>query len=86
VCPGCGYRYPDGQTCCPTLATVRPVLRRRRRECPDAVARLTPIQFADLHRTTTRTQRATVRQAAPISPSPNRAPSLFDLTGKDSAR
>src|SRR5919112_3809456 len=20
VCPGCGYRYPDGQTCCPTLA------------------------------------------------------------------
>jgi hypothetical protein len=88
VCPGCGYRYPDGLTSCPTLATVRPVLRRRRRECPDAVARLTPVQFADLHRTHARTQRAPVWQAAVLttSPSPNRAPSLFDHTGKDPAR
>ena len=34
VCPGCGYRYPDGRTDCPTLATVRPLLYRRRSEDP----------------------------------------------------
>lgn len=60
VCPGCGYRYPDGQTSCPTLSTVRPILRRRRYEDEAAVARLAPVQFADLRSTTnTRTQRAT---------------------------
>ena len=32
VCPGCGYRYPDGTFDCPTLATVRPLLLRRRGE------------------------------------------------------
>jgi hypothetical protein len=50
VCPGCGYRYPDGVLDCPTNATVRPLLLRRRGEDPDAVASLTPDQFADLHR------------------------------------
>jgi hypothetical protein len=87
VCPGCGYRYPDGQTCCPTLSTVRPLLWRRRHENPDAVAQLSPVQFADLHRTHTRPVRATVRQPAirPL-PSPTRATSLFDSTGKDPAR
>jgi len=87
VCPGCGYRYPDGVTDCPTNATVRPLLYRRRGEDRDAVARLTPDQSADLHnRDITRLHRAAVRQAA--SPScPNRhAPTLFDhLDGKDPA-
>jgi DNA-binding Lrp family transcriptional regulator len=87
VCPGCGYRYPDGVTDCPTLATVRPLLVRRRGEDPDAVAHLSSVQFADLHhRITTRLQRAAVRQAASLSPSPDRAPALFDHNGKDPAR
>ena len=88
VCPGCGYRYPDGRTDCPTLATVRPLLYRRRSEDPAAVASLCCVQFADLHhRTHTRTQRAAVRQAASPVPGPNRAaPALFDPYGKDPAR
>ena len=86
-CPGCGYRYPNGVLDCPTLATVRPLLVRRRGEDPDAVNLLNPAQFADLHhRITTRLQRAAVRQAAPTTPSPNRAVTLFDHTGKDPAR
>jgi hypothetical protein len=85
VCPGCGYRYPDGATDCPTVITIRPVLYRRRGEDPEAVARLVPDQFADLHnRNKPRTERAAVRQAAHQTPCPNRrAPTLFDLDGKD---
>jgi hypothetical protein len=49
VCPGCGYRYPDNVTDCPTNATVRPLLYRRRTEDAKAVARLSADQFADLH-------------------------------------
>jgi hypothetical protein len=88
VCPGCGYRYPDGVCDCPTNATVRPLLLRRRGEDRDAVARLNPEQFADLHnRVTARLQRAAVRQAAQPSPCPNRpVPTLFDSDGKDPAR
>ena len=83
VCPGCGYRYPDGVSDCPTNLTVRPLLYRRRDEDRDAVARLNADQFADLHdRTTARLQRAAVRQAAPTTPRPNRAPTLFDPYGK----
>src|SRR5919107_4221776 len=52
VCPGCGYRYPDGVRDCPTNATVRPLLYRRRGDDPDAVARLTSVQFEDLHHPT----------------------------------
>ncbi|WP_338025539.1 hypothetical protein, partial [Actinoplanes awajinensis] len=63
-CPGCGYPYPDNVFDCPTNATVRPLLLRRRGEDQDAVARLTPDQFADLHNPKSRTQRATVRQSA----------------------
>jgi transcriptional regulator with XRE-family HTH domain len=88
VCPGCGYRYPDKVSDCPTNATVRPLLYRRRGEDPETVARLTADQFADLHdRTTARLQRAAVavRQAASITPCPHRAaPTLFD-NGKDTA-
>ncbi|GGQ87243.1 hypothetical protein [Couchioplanes azureus] len=85
VCPGCGYRYPDGVSDCPTNATVRPLLRRRRHEDDDAVARLSPVQFADLHATKPRIPRATaVRQAAFTALIPDRPAALFDLTGKDS--
>lgn len=88
VCPGCGFRYPDGVFDCPTLATVRPILRRRRGEDRDAVARLSPVQFADLHGThSARTHRAAaVRQAALSALVPDRpALPLFDLDGKDPA-
>lgn len=86
-CPGCGYRYPDGVTDCPTNLTVRPLLYRRRDEDRPAVARLSADQFADLHhRTTGRLQRAAVRQAAQPTACPNRPASLFDLDGKDLPR
>ena len=86
VCPGCGYRYPDGVADCPTNATVRPLLLRRRGEDRDAVAHLTPDQFADLHHRVTTRLRAAVRQAGPPEPCPNRvAPTLFDHHGKDPA-
>src|SRR3954467_14453606 len=39
VCPGCGYRYPDGVLDCPTNATVRPLLLKRRGQDPEAGAR-----------------------------------------------
>jgi hypothetical protein len=83
VCPGCGYRYPDGVTDCPTLATVRPVLHRRRAEDRDAVARLSPILFADLHHPHTarpdRAFRAVAAQVARSAPSPARPTTLLDL-------
>jgi hypothetical protein len=82
VCPGCGYRYPDGVTDCPTRATVRPVLYRRRGEDGQALARLSPDQYADLHNLkTARTNRAAAKQAARPNGAPDRgAPALFDLT------
>ncbi|WP_425440151.1 hypothetical protein [Pseudosporangium ferrugineum] len=87
VCPGCGYRYPEGQSDCPSNATVRPLLRRRRHEDDAAVARLSPVQFADLIGTTKpRTHRATaVRQAALTALVPDRPASLFDHSGKEPA-
>ncbi|OJF11909.1 hypothetical protein [Couchioplanes caeruleus] len=86
VCPGCGYRYPDGVSDCPTTATVRPILRRRRHEDDDAVARLSPVQFADLLTTKPRSPRATaVRQAVFTALIPDRPAALFDLSGKDPA-
>jgi hypothetical protein len=80
-CPGCGFRYPDNVSDCPTNATVRPLLRQRRGEDRDAVARLAPDQFADLIGTTKpRFTRAAVRQAASHAPDPNRpALPLFNL-------
>jgi len=88
VCPGCGYRYPDGVAYCPTLATVRPLLLRRRGEDREAVARLTPEQFEDLLKTnaskvTRAAQRA--RTEPPTTPA-YQATSLFDLAGKDAPR
>jgi hypothetical protein len=82
VCPGCGYRYPDKVTDCPTNATVRPVLYRRRAEDEKALTRLTSDQFADLHsQKTARANRTAARQAARPGVTPiGDMPSLFDLT------
>jgi hypothetical protein len=86
LCPGCGYRYPEGVTDCPTNATVRPLLYRRRGENTQALKRLSPIQYADLHENTTtrgKTRKA-VRQAAQPVMCPDRpAPTLFDPDGED---
>src|SRR3954454_6691747 len=83
VCPGCGYRYPDGSTDCPTNATVRPLLLRRRGEDPAAVARLDGVQFEDLHKTVaSKVTRAAHRQTEPPTPV-YRASSLFNYAGKD---
>jgi hypothetical protein len=88
VCPGCGYRYPEGVLDCPTNATVRPLLLRRRGEDRETVARLTPVQFEDLHQA----NRSKVTRAAnrartepPTTPA-YQATSLFDLAGKDAHR
>jgi hypothetical protein len=84
VCPGCGYRYPDGVLDCPTNATVRPLLLKRRGEDREAVARLDPVQFEDLHKPNrAKITRAALRQT-PERPTPAFvASSLFDLAGKD---
>jgi hypothetical protein len=81
VCPGCGYRYPDKMTDCPTLATVRPVLYRRRGEDRTALDRLTPDQFADLHNlSTARGMRAAASRLAQSGRTPHGdAPALFDV-------
>jgi hypothetical protein len=86
-CPGCGYPYPDNVSDCPTNATVRPLLKQRRGEDRDAVALLSPDQFADLLKPKSRTTRATVRQSATYAPDPNRpALPLFGLYGEDPTR
>jgi ribosomal protein S20 len=85
VCPGCGYRYPDGVLNCPTNATVRPLLLRRRGEDREAVARLNPEQFEDLLKANRSkvTRAATRRPAEPPTTPAYQATSLFDLAGKD---
>jgi hypothetical protein len=85
-CPGCGYRYPDGVLDCPTNATVRPLLLRRRGEDREAVAHLDPDQIADLHKPTTARLRAGARQAASSAPSPFTTAALFDPSRKEPAR
>ena len=88
VCPGCGYRYPDGVLTCPTNATVRPLLLRRRGEDRDAVARLTPEQFEDLLKTNASKVTRAAKRARPEPPTTPayQATSLFDLAGKDAPR
>jgi hypothetical protein len=85
VCPGCGYRYPEGVLNCPTNATVRPLLLRRRGEDRDAVARLSHEQFEDLLKTNATNLTRAARRARPEPPTTPayRATSLFDLAGKD---
>jgi hypothetical protein len=88
VCPGCGYRYPDGVLTCPTNATVRPLLMRRRGEDREAVARLTPEQFEDLLKSNANKVTRAAKRARPESPTTPayQATSLFDLAGKDAPR
>jgi hypothetical protein len=88
VCPGCGYRYPDQVLTCPTNATVRPLLLRRRGEDREAVARLSPEQFEDL---LTPNKSKLTRAANRVRPEPPTTPayqatSLFDLAGQDAPR
>jgi hypothetical protein len=86
VCPGCGYRYPDGTSDCPTLATVRPLLLRRRGEDRDAVARLNPVQFEDLHHTTrSKVTRAAKHTSTEPPTNGHRPASLFDLAAGSDA-
>ncbi|MEV0723292.1 hypothetical protein AB0I37_11015 [Micromonospora purpureochromogenes] len=84
LCPGCGFRYPDGVTDCPTNATVRPLLYRRRGEDKQALNVLTPDQLADLHNLkTARTNRTATRRAAqPTPPASREEPTLFGLADR----
>lgn len=88
VCPGCGYRYPEGVLNCTTNATVRPLLLRRRGEDREAVARLTPDQFEDLLKTNANKVTRAAKRARPQLPTTPafQATSLFDLAGKDPHR
>jgi hypothetical protein len=80
LCPGCGYPYPDKVTDCPTNATVRPLLYKRRTEDQKALHRLTPEQFADLHDANVlRTNRARARQAARDKARETLGYALFDI-------
>ncbi|MEU7875149.1 hypothetical protein [Dactylosporangium sp. NPDC049140] len=85
MCPACGYRYPLNAVDCPTNATVRPLLFKRRAEDEVAVARLTGAQLAFLRDPKSiLTDRRPVRQKAPTASCPDRTvPNLFDLIGKD---
>ena len=80
ACPGCGHQYADGEFDCPTNATVRRMLYRRRHEDPRAIARLNPMQTADLH---LRKPVRTTRSGLPsMTQQPNGdGPSLLDLIG-----
>jgi hypothetical protein len=85
ICPGCGYRYPDGVSDCPTNATVRPLLKARRHEDKDGLSRLTPDQFDDLRsEKTARTNRAAAKRASQPARRDD-APCLFDLSSRGGA-
>jgi hypothetical protein len=84
VCPGCGYRYPDGVRDCPTNATVRPLLLRRRGEDRDAIARLSTIQFADL--VTPVRDRLTRAARTPEPRHGSKPAALFELSTGGGAR
>src|SRR5262245_14313017 len=83
LCPSCGYRYPDQVTDCPTNATVRAQLYKRRAEDPAALRRLTRAQYVNLHdRKTARTNRVALGRAVhPIPDSAVDAGVLFTLSG-----
>jgi len=79
ICPGCGYRFPEGVPVvdCPTNSVVRPVLYRRRAEDQAALSRLSPDQYTDLHNS--KAARAN-RTANTPAPRPGRgAQPLFQL-------
>jgi hypothetical protein len=78
TCPACQYRYPPDVTDCPTNLVVRPLLRRRRHEDPQALTRLSSDQRMELQ------DRRFIRAAAAertVSASPvESATPLFDTT------
>ncbi|GAA1773278.1 hypothetical protein [Luedemannella helvata] len=85
VCPGCGYRYPDGMDDCPTNQVVRPLLLRRRNESKPAIAALTRIQLDDLLDTKRTRKPGALKQASRPATSADRPQNLLDLIdGKDS--
>ena len=87
VCPGCGYRYPNGVRDCPTNATVRPLLYRRRAEDKTAIARLSPIQYADLFDRNRRHSRPAAKQPArPAAALAGPTADLFDLLDRKEPR
>ena len=78
----CGYRYPDQVTDCPTNATVRQQLYKRRAEDPAALRRLTRDQYVNLHdRKTARTNRVALRHANQPACATDVAEVLFDVYG-----
>jgi hypothetical protein len=82
TCPGCGYRYPDGATDCPSNALARPLLYARRAEDKAALAQLHPTLFADLHSLkTARSNRAAAARASarPAPPADRDHTNLLDL-------
>jgi hypothetical protein len=87
VCPGCGYRYPDGVSDCPTNATVRPLLYRRRSEDKAAMGRLTPDQYDDLRsEKVARANRTAAVRASRPTPCPDEDTAcLFDLSTRGGA-
>jgi hypothetical protein len=87
TCPGCGYRYPDGVSDCPTNATVRPLLYRRRSEDKAAMGRLTPGQYDDLRsEKVARANRTAAVRASRPAPCPDQDTAcLFDLTTRGGA-
>jgi hypothetical protein len=80
LCPSCGFRYPNEWSDCPTLAVVRPLLRRRRHEDPAAFARLTADQEVDLLTGPERVVRAAAERT--VSARPVDSATLFDLSKK----
>ncbi|MFI5910916.1 hypothetical protein [Dactylosporangium sp. NPDC051541] len=87
LCPGCGYRYQVGEFDCPSIATARPLLRRRHGQNPDEFARLTDALKAYLLKPkSVHPNRTTVRQPAALASCPDRGPDLFDLLGEDTTR
>jgi hypothetical protein len=79
-CPACHYRYPQGVSDCPTNATVRPILYRRRGDDKAALHRLAPDQYDDLHNKKTLRTNRTAAQVAAQRTAANVQASLLDLT------
>jgi hypothetical protein len=82
MCPGCGYRCPDKVTDCPTIATVRVQLFKRRAEDPKAHARLTRDQYTDLYdRKHARIRQVNAARANRPASAADLAVALFDVCG-----
>ncbi|WFE29649.1 hypothetical protein O7623_10870 [Solwaraspora sp. WMMD791] len=79
TCPACGHTYAPDAPLCPTAATVRPLLRRRRNEvAPAAFGRLTVNQHEDLFGKRLSTQVPASRDHQPDKPGYISAP-LFPI-------